>query len=146
MGSVWAHIKTGKSPMAHDHFKTPPDPKRGYSRPKKSQKSLKVRAKPAKHKMTHWLSGTAKQAPDRVISAPTQNNQSSGRYAKPKQICKGISGWRPPLEKKTIFCWFWIFMALLGAKGVLKMIVSHRAPSSFNMSSGTISNQIPWLS
>ena len=26
-------------------------------------------------------------------------------------------------------------MALLGAKGVLKMIVSHRAPSSLNMSS-----------
>ena len=29
-GSVWAHIKTGRSPMAHDHFQTPPDPKRGY--------------------------------------------------------------------------------------------------------------------
>ena len=34
--------------MAQNHFKTPPDPKRGYIRPKKSQKSLKVRAKPAK--------------------------------------------------------------------------------------------------
>ena len=34
--------------MAQDHFKTPPGPKRGYIRPKKSQKSLKVRAKPAK--------------------------------------------------------------------------------------------------
>ena len=34
--------------MAQDHFKTPPDPKRGYKRPQKSQKSLKVRAKPAK--------------------------------------------------------------------------------------------------
>ena len=47
-GSVGAHIKTGRSPMAQDHFKTPPGPKRGYIRPKKSQKSLKVRAKPAK--------------------------------------------------------------------------------------------------
>ena len=28
-GSVGAHIKTGGSPMAQDHFKTPPDPKRG---------------------------------------------------------------------------------------------------------------------
>ena len=28
-GSVGAHIKTGRSPMAQDHFKTPPDPKRG---------------------------------------------------------------------------------------------------------------------
>ena len=27
-GSVGAHIKTGRSPMAQDHFKTPPDPKR----------------------------------------------------------------------------------------------------------------------
>ena len=47
-GSVGAHIKTGRSPMAQDHFWTPPDPKRGYKKSKKSQKSLKVRAKPAK--------------------------------------------------------------------------------------------------
>ena len=47
-GSVWADIKTGKSPMAQDHFQTPPDPKRDYTNPKKSKKSLKVRAKPAK--------------------------------------------------------------------------------------------------
>ena len=47
-GSVWADIKTGRSPMAQDHFQTPPDPKRVYKRPQKSKKSLKVRAKPAK--------------------------------------------------------------------------------------------------
>ena len=29
-GSVGAHIKTGWSPMAQDHFKTPPDPPKGY--------------------------------------------------------------------------------------------------------------------
>ena len=29
-GSVWADIKTGRSPMAPDHFKTPPDPKKGH--------------------------------------------------------------------------------------------------------------------
>ena len=29
-GSVWADITTGKSPMAPDHFKTPPDPKKGH--------------------------------------------------------------------------------------------------------------------
>ena len=29
-GSVWAHIKTARSPMAQDHFQTPPDPKKGY--------------------------------------------------------------------------------------------------------------------
>ena len=34
--------------MTQDHFKTPPDPKTGYIRHKKSKKSLKVRAKPAK--------------------------------------------------------------------------------------------------
>ena len=27
-GSIWGHIKTGRSPMAHDHFHTPPDRKR----------------------------------------------------------------------------------------------------------------------
>ena len=40
-GSVLAHIKTGRSPMAHDHFQTPPDPKRGYKNPKISKKVLK---------------------------------------------------------------------------------------------------------
>ena len=34
--------------MAQDHFQTPPDPERGYKNQKKLQKSLKVRAKPAK--------------------------------------------------------------------------------------------------
>ena len=33
-GSVGAHIKTGRSPMAQDHFKTPPDPKKGYENKK----------------------------------------------------------------------------------------------------------------
>ena len=47
-GSVGAHIETGRSPMAQDHFKTPPDPKKGYIKPKNPEKSLKVRAKPAK--------------------------------------------------------------------------------------------------
>ena len=28
-GSVGAHIKTGQSPMAQEHFKTPSDPKKG---------------------------------------------------------------------------------------------------------------------
>ena len=47
-GSVWADIKTGKSPMAQDHFQTPPDPKMGYKNQKDIKNSLKVRAKPAK--------------------------------------------------------------------------------------------------
>ena len=38
--------------MAQDHFKTPPDPKRGYKRPKNPEKCLKVRAKPAKELAT----------------------------------------------------------------------------------------------
>ena len=29
-GSVGAHIKTGRSPVAQDHFKTPPDPQKGH--------------------------------------------------------------------------------------------------------------------
>ena len=30
-GSVWGDIKTGRSPIAHDHFQTPPDPKRAIT-------------------------------------------------------------------------------------------------------------------
>ena len=40
-GSVGAHVKTGKSPMAQDHFKTPPDPKKGHGMTKNLQKSKK---------------------------------------------------------------------------------------------------------
>ena len=29
-GSVWGDIKTGRSPMAPDHFWTPPDPKMAH--------------------------------------------------------------------------------------------------------------------
>ena len=38
-GSVGAHIKTGESSMAQDHFKTPPDPKMAHKNPKMTQKS-----------------------------------------------------------------------------------------------------------
>ena len=40
-GSVGAHIKTGGSPMAQDHFKTPPDPKMTHKNLKMTQKSVK---------------------------------------------------------------------------------------------------------
>ena len=40
-GSVGAHIKTGRSPMAQDHFQTPPDPKKGHGMTKNPQKSKK---------------------------------------------------------------------------------------------------------
>ena len=40
-GSVGAHIKTGKRSMAQDHFKTPPDPKKGHGMTKKLQTSIK---------------------------------------------------------------------------------------------------------
>ena len=40
-GSVGAHIKTGRSPMAQDHFKTPPDPKKAQGITKNPQKSKK---------------------------------------------------------------------------------------------------------
>ena len=40
-GSVGAHIKIGKSYMAQDHFKTPPDPKKGHKNLKMIQKSAK---------------------------------------------------------------------------------------------------------
>ena len=35
-------IKTGRSPMAHDHFKTPPDPKKANTNPKMIQKDVKA--------------------------------------------------------------------------------------------------------
>ena len=38
-GSVGAHIKTGRSPMAQDRFKTPPGPKKDYGMTKNPQKS-----------------------------------------------------------------------------------------------------------
>ena len=41
-GSVGAHIKTGRSPMAQDHFKTPPDPKKGYKNKRIIQKISKL--------------------------------------------------------------------------------------------------------
>ena len=37
-GSVGAHIKTGRSPMAQDHFKAPPDPKKVHGMTKNLQK------------------------------------------------------------------------------------------------------------
>ena len=40
-GSVGAHIKTGRSPMAQDHFKTPPDPKTAHKNPKITEKSAR---------------------------------------------------------------------------------------------------------
>ena len=40
-GSVGAHIKTGESSMAQDHFKTPPDPKEGHEMTKKNAKNIK---------------------------------------------------------------------------------------------------------
>ena len=41
-GSVGAHIKTGKRYMAQDHFKTPPDPKKGQWNDQKSAKKYKI--------------------------------------------------------------------------------------------------------
>ena len=38
-GSVGAHIKTGRSSMAQDHFKTPPDPKMAHKNIKMTQTS-----------------------------------------------------------------------------------------------------------
>ena len=40
-GSVWADIKTGKSPMAHDHVQTPPDPQKGAIKIQNSRNVLK---------------------------------------------------------------------------------------------------------
>ena len=40
-GSVGVHTKTGRSPMAQDHFKTHPDPKKGHGMNKNQQKSKK---------------------------------------------------------------------------------------------------------
>ena len=33
-GSIWAHIKTGRSHMPQDHFQTPFDPQKVYNNPK----------------------------------------------------------------------------------------------------------------
>ena len=39
-GSVWAHIKTGRSYMAQDHFETPPDPKQIHERSQNDPKPV----------------------------------------------------------------------------------------------------------
>ena len=39
-GSVGTHIKTGRSPMAQDHFQTPADPKKGHGMTKDPQKVI----------------------------------------------------------------------------------------------------------
>ena len=81
-GSVWAHVKTGRSPMAHGHFQTPPDPKRGPKNPKMIKK-------------LYFLT------------------------------CPQLVG-----------TWVQTYVsALFGVRRGLKMILSHRAPSSLNMSS-----------
>ena len=36
-GSIWGHIKTGRSPMARDHFQNPLDPKKGHKNPKSTE-------------------------------------------------------------------------------------------------------------
>ena len=36
-GSVGAHIKTGRSPKAQEHLKTPSDPKKGHGMTKSPQ-------------------------------------------------------------------------------------------------------------
>ena len=41
-GSVGAHIKTGKRYMAQDHFKTPPDPKKGHGMTTHAQKEKNI--------------------------------------------------------------------------------------------------------
>ena len=41
IGSMWAHIKTGRSHMAHDHFQTPPDPKKGFTNPKMAPRQVR---------------------------------------------------------------------------------------------------------
>ena len=56
-GSVWADIKTGRSPMAHDHFQfsDPAWPSKGLLKIQKNhKKNIKVRAKPAKNKHVFW--------------------------------------------------------------------------------------------
>ena len=41
-GSVGTHIKTGWSPMAQDHFETPPDPRKGYTNPETTKQISKL--------------------------------------------------------------------------------------------------------
>ena len=40
-GSIWAHIKTGRSHMAQDHFRTPPDPTKGCKKRRFAEKEIR---------------------------------------------------------------------------------------------------------
>ena len=56
-GSVGAHIKTGRSPMAQDHFQTHPDPKKGNENLKKMPKRSEGRAKRGPELLVSFESG-----------------------------------------------------------------------------------------
>ena len=55
-GSIWAHIKTGRSPMAQDHFQTTPDPQNNHGRIK-IQKEFQINILPIKETRAHGKSG-----------------------------------------------------------------------------------------
>ena len=58
-GSVWTDIKTGRSPMAQDHFQTPPDPQRAIHIKQIQKKVLKcVPNQPSMQELTCFASGS----------------------------------------------------------------------------------------
>ena len=58
-GWVGAHIKTGRSPMAQDHFKTPPDPNIAHKNPKNYLKIQKLPKNPGWGRAGIIVSGEA---------------------------------------------------------------------------------------
>ena len=74
-GSVGAHIKTGRSPVAQDHFKIPPDPKMAY-------KNLKITPKRGLRNWRRPCSKCVPGAPSPFIYLPgdPKVQQKNGTY------------------------------------------------------------------
>ena len=160
-GSVWAHIKTGRSPMAYDHFCTPLDPQMAHKNQKMTNKIKKYQNSnfvgPCCY--PNWLACKSSLNSELVVdlhvkcrssanctwSAFATSNSSAfalgvalGSQIKCK--CTWIcicNGWRTKLSNFSgeDVGVFFNFYKLFWVRRGLKMIVSHRAPSSLNMSS-----------
>ena len=95
-GSVGAHIKTGESSMAQDHFKTPPDPKKGHEMTKNPQKSKKYsrvgQDMASKHKTSNIKLFVVRI--QRMLNDTTNVQEHNGFLSVPRpMVIQGHNGW-----------------------------------------------------
>ena len=151
-GLVWANIKTGRSPMAHDHFQTPPDPQKGF------YPSWVLFLDVCDRKCLHDLECNIRTCPPWPLCAVARPSRGTSPHNVTSMLSRRMA-WmrlgtltRPPAKSRRspsanaflagfartlrrFFGFFGSFIAPFGVRRGFKMILSHRAPSSFNMSS-----------